>query len=202
MKNSRTLIVVAAVAILLVGTVLAIQIRDRQASFRGSEITPSPVAADFELVQADGSVFHLAERKGRVVLIYFGYTNCPDYCPATLAKYQRIYQRLGDQAAEVDFVMVTADPDRDTPQVTADYVHFVNSAFIGLSGTQDELLPIWQNYFVGQQIVPMEGSELGYSVNHSIRVYVVDKAGDWRMTFPFEMDADDMLHDVELLLAE
>lgn len=203
MKNFRTtLIALASLLTLAVALVLALQIRDRQNSFRGSEITPSPLAADFELIQANGTVFHLAEKRGRVVLIYFGYTNCPDYCPATLAKYQRIYQGLGADTANVDFVMVTADPQRDTPQVTADYVHYVNPAFVGLSGTEDELRPIWQDYYVGQQIVPMENSALGYSVDHSTRVYVVDKAGNWRLTFPFEMDANDMLHDVQLLLAE
>jgi protein SCO1/2 len=201
--KSRTLISIAAGALLLIVAVtLALQIRERQNSFRGSEITPSPAAADFTLTQADGAGFHLAEQQGRVVLLYFGYTNCPDYCPATLAKYQRIYQRLGEQAAGVDFVAVSTDPQRDTPQAMAEYVHYVNPAFTGLSGSEDELRPIWQNYYVGQQIVPMEGSALGYTVNHSTRVYVIDKAGNWRLTFPFEMDADDMLHDVQLLLAE
>jgi protein SCO1/2 len=202
MKIPRIVLILGSLAALAVVAVLAWQIRERQNSFRGSEIVPSPAAADFELTDADGAAFHLAERQGRVVLIYFGYTNCPDYCPATLAKYQRIYQRLGDQTANVDFVMVSADPQRDTPQVTADYVHYVNPAFIGLSGTEDELRPIWQDYYVGQQIVPLEGSALGYSVDHSTRVYVIDKSGNWRLTFPFELDAADMLHDVQLLLAE
>jgi protein SCO1/2 len=202
MKIPRIVVILSVVAALAVVGTLAWQIREKQNSFRGSEIAPSPLAADFELTNADGTSFHLAEQKGNVVLIYFGYTNCPDYCPATLAKYERIYQRLGEATANVDFVAISTDPDRDSPQVMADYVHYVNPAFVGLSGSEDELRPIWQDYYVGQQIVPIEGSALGYSVDHSTRVYVIDKSGNWRLTFPFEMDAADMLHDVQLLLAE
>ncbi len=203
MKNLRTLLLVGGGLLVLAAIVLlSMQILASSQAFRGSEIEPSPAAFDFEIQRADGSTYHLGAEQGKVVLIYFGYTNCPDYCPATLAKYQNIYQRLGDDAANVDFVFITADPQRDTPQVVADYVERVNSAFIGLSGSEDQLRPIWQAYFVGQQIVPLEGSALGYSVDHSTRVYVIDKHGNLRLTFPFEMDADDMAHDVSLLLAE
>lgn len=203
MKNLRTLLLVAGGVLVLAAIVLlSLQIFANTQNFRGSEIEPSPLAADFELQQANGAAFHLAAHQGKVVLIYFGYTNCPDYCPATLAKYQNIYQRLGDEVANVDFVFISADPQRDTPQVTADYVQHVNPAFIGLSGSEAELRPIWDAYFVGQQIVPLEGSALGYSVDHSTRVYVIDKQGNWRLTFPFELPADEMAHDVSLLLNE
>lgn len=203
MKNLRTLLfVVGGLLVLAAIILLSMQIFASDQAFRGSEIEPSPAAFDFEIQQADGSTFDLSAEQGKVVLIYFGYTNCPDYCPATLAKYQNIYQRLGEDAGIVDFVFISADPQRDTPQVTADYVHHINPAFIGLSGSEEQLRPIWQAYFVGQQIVPLEGSALGYSVDHSTRVYVIDKQGNLRLTFAFEMDADDMAHDVSLLLAE
>jgi protein SCO1/2 len=78
----------------------------------------------------------------------------------------------------------------------------VNPRFIGLSGTTEELQPLWDAYFVGRVIVPMPDSVLEYTVNHSTRVYVIDKQGRLRLTFPFEMKAEDMTHDVRLLLAE
>jgi len=203
MKNLRTLLLVVGGLLVLAAIVLlSIQIFASDQAFRGSQIEPSPAAFDFEIQQANGTTYHLSTEQGKVVLLYFGYTNCPDYCPATLAKYQNIYQHLGDDVADVDFVFVSADPQRDTPQVTADYVHHVNTAFIGLSGTEEQLRPIWQAYFVGQQVVPLEGSALGYAVDHSTRVYVIDKQGNLRLTFSFEMEAVDMAHDVSLLLAE
>jgi protein SCO1/2 len=181
---------------------LSIQIFAGTQRLRGSEIDPSPVAMDFQLQEADGTTFHLAAEQGKVVLLYFGYTNCPDFCPATLAKYQNIYKRLGGAVTNVDFVFVSVDPLRDSPQVVADYVHHANAAFIGLSGSEDELRPIWVGYFVGQQIEQLQDSALGYSVDHSTRVYVIDKKGNLRLTFPFELAAEDMAHDVSLLLAE
>jgi protein SCO1/2 len=203
MKNLKTLLLVAGGLLVLAAIVLlGMQIFASSQAFRGSEIEPSPAAFDFDIQQANGTSYHLSAERGKVVLLYFGYTNCPDYCPATLAKYQNIYQRLGDDVANVDFVFITVDPQRDTPQVLADYVRRVNPAFVGLSGSEEQLRPIWQAYFVGQQIVPLEGSALGYSVDHSTRVYVIDKFGNLRLTFPFEMEADDMAHDVSLLLAE
>lgn len=196
------LFVVGGLLVLAAIILLSMQIFAGTQAFRGFEIDPSPAAFDFEIQKADGSLYHLSSEQGKVVLVYFGYTNCPDYCPATLAKYQNIFQRLGDDVVNVDFVFITADPQRDTPQVIADYVQRVNPAFIGLSGSEDQLRPIWQAYYVGQQIVPLQGSALGYSVDHSTRVYVIDKQGNLRLTFPFEMEADDMAHDVGLLLAE
>lgn len=204
MKNLRTLLfIVGGLLVLAAIILLSMQIFASDQAFRGSGIEPSPAAFDFEIQQADGQTYRLSAQQGKVVLLYFGYTNCPDYCPATLAKYQSIYQRLGEDAENVDFVFISADPQRDTPpQVIADYVDHVNPAFIGLSGSEEQLRPIWQAYFVGQQIVPLEGSAPGYSVDHSTRVYVIDKQGHLRLTFPFEMEADDMAHDVSLLLAE
>jgi protein SCO1/2 len=202
MKDKRVLKIGAGLLGMLVLAVLAFEIWTEQQTLRGSEITPSPQAGEIVLQQADGVAFDLAAHQGRVVLIYFGYTNCPDFCPGTLAKFQQVYERLEGQAADVDFVFISADPQRDTPEVAASYAQYVNPAFIGLSGSEDVLRPIWDAYYVGQQIVPMEGSAIGYTVNHSTRVYVIDKLGRLRLTFPFEMKAEDMTHDVRLLLAE
>lgn len=203
MKPTRSLILAGLAAIaLVVLAVLAWQIWQKQNTFRGSEITPSPPAAAIELQRADGSPFSLRAQQGRVVLVYFGFTNCPDFCPGTLAKFQQVQRRLGDLAAEVDFVFVTTDPQRDTPEAAAAYAEYYGPAFIGLSGSEDELRPIWEGYYVGRLIVPMPESALGYTVNHSTRVYVVDTHGNLRLTFPFEMKADDMAHDVRLLLKE
>lgn len=200
-KYAPLLIVIGLLAVAaLVFAVL--EIAEQQRAFRGSEIEPATQAAPLSLVRLDGSPYDLAQQRGRVVVLYFGYTHCPDYCPGTLAKFNQIATRLGDEADQVDFVFVTADPERDTPQVADEYARHFNPAFIGLSGSEDTLQPIWQAYFVGRQIVPMPQSAIAYAVNHSTRAYVIDKNGNLRLTFPFEMQVVDMTHDLQLLLAE
>lgn len=203
MKNIRVLFI--AVGVLLVGAsvfLLGLRAFETQQNFRGSAIgTPAPQAMDFELQQPDGTSFRLSEQRGHVVLIYLGYTNCPDFCPATLAKFQQVAERLEEKAANVEFVFITVDPDRDTPEVIAAYVDRFNADFIGLTGSALELERVWNGYGAGRFIEEVD-SQLGYVVSHSTRVWVIDKNGLLRVTFPFEMTAADMAHDVELLLAE
>jgi protein SCO1/2 len=202
MRNTRTLLFVSGGLLVTAAVVLlSMQIFAGTQRLRGSEIDPAPVAMDFQLQNENGSVFHLADEQGKVVLLFFMYTHCPDECPATLGKLQNVSQRLGDEADRIDFVFITADPQRDTPQVMADYVHQVNPTFIGLSGSEEELRPIWEGYFVGQFIPPHEGTQ-DYAVEHSLRIYVIDKQGRFRLTFPNELAAEDMAHDVSQLLTE
>lgn len=202
MKNIRVLLIAAGV--LLVGVsvfFLGLQVFESQQNFRGSAIgTPAPQALDFELQRPDGTTFRLSEQQGNVVLIYLGYTNCPDFCPATLAKFQQVAERLEDDTY-VRFVFITVDPDRDTPNAIAAYMDRFDPSFIGLTGAPEELERVWNGYGAGRFIEEVD-SELGYVVSHSTRVWVIDKNGLLRVTFPFEMTAADMTHDVELLLAE
>lgn len=202
MKNKRILATTLGLLAVAALGVTAFQIWEQQNTFRGSEITPAQAATPIQLQRLDGSTYDLAAQRGRVVVLYFGFTNCPDFCPGTLAKFQQVVARMGETASQVDFVFVTADPDRDTPEVADQYARHFNPAFIGLSGSEEELTPIWQGYYVGRLIVPMPDSVLGYTVQHSTRSYVIDKQGNLRLTFPFEMQAADMAHDLRLLLAE
>lgn len=202
MKNKRILATALGLVALVALGVTAFQIWEKQNAFRGSEIAPAQAAAPIRLQRLDGSVYDLAAQRGRVAVLYFGFTHCPDYCPGTLAKFQQVVTRMGEAASQVDFVFITADPERDTPAVADEYARHFNPAFIGLSGTEDELTPIWQAYYVGRLIVPMPESVLAYTVQHSTRSYVIDKQGNLRLTFPFEMQAADMAHDLQLLLAE
>ncbi|MCW5874213.1 MAG: SCO family protein [Anaerolineales bacterium] len=200
--NKRLVMFVVGAVLLTAVVGCALEISKKQLAFRGSEIDPPMPAAPIRLQRLDGKLYDLAEQNGRVVVLYFGYTYCPDYCPGTLAKLQVVFDRLGEQAADVDVVLVTTDPDRDTAEVVDEYARHFNPTFIGLSGSEEALNPIWLDYFVGRQIVPMPESALGYTVNHSTRAYVIDKDGNLRLTFPFELQANDILHDLLLLLAE
>ncbi len=203
MKNLRTVLIASGILLLVVSVFfLGLNAYQGQQQFRGSAIgTPAPQALDFTLQRPDGTDFQLSQETGKVVLIYLGYTNCPDYCPATLGKFKQVAEELKDQAANVDFVFITVDPDRDTPEVLGQYMDRFNSDFIGLTGSADDLQKVWTGYGAGVYKEDVN-SDLGYVVAHSTRVWVIDKQGLLRITFPFEMTADDIAHDVSLLLAE
>ena len=204
MKNLRVLLIAGGALLMGVSVFfLGLHAFNDQQQFIGSVIgTPAPQALDFELQQPDGTPFHLAAQRGKVVLIYLGYTNCPDFCPATLGKYRQIREQLGEEAADVVFVFITVDPDRDTPELIGDYMRRFDQGFIGLTGSLDELQKVWKGYGVGTPYRQDVDSEVGYVVMHSTRVWVIDKEGNLRITFPFEMNAADMAHDVQLLLDE
>jgi len=174
----------------------------KPASFLGTAYgEPYPPAPAFELAQMDGSSFQLSEMRGRIVLLFFGYTSCPDVCPTTLGELNQAMKQLGDDADRIQVVFITVDPERDTPERIQEYVDHFNPGFIGLSGTEEELTPIWSNYGVYREIV--EGtSALGYLVNHTARVTLIDSEGNLRISFSFEMPVDDIVHDIKLILKE
>jgi protein SCO1/2 len=169
--------------------------------YRGSLIDPPVPAADFTLTDQNGQAFRLSDQRGKVDLIFFGYTNCPDVCPITLTTYARIRARLGQQADNVHFIFITVDPERDTvEQIRTHLAHF-DPAIIGLTGSRTELEPVWKDYGVFQS--QHEATDLEhYDVDHSSRIYAVDAQGNWRMTYPAEMEWQAIASDVQHLLNE
>lgn len=200
----RKTLMVGIGSFLLIGIVAAWTILfGRPASFRGTTYAePYPPASDFVLTRADGTSFQLSEMRGKVVLLFFGYTSCPDVCPTTLAELNQTMGKLDENDADrVQVVFVTVDPGRDTPERAQEYVNHFNPGFIGLSGTEEELTTVWGDYGVFREIV--EGtSALGYLVNHTARVTLIDTDGNLRISFSFEMPVDDIVHDLKLILKE
>lgn len=170
-------------------------------TFQGSLIDPPISAADFELIDQNGHPFRLSDQEGKVVLIFFGYTNCPDVCPITLTDFKRIKAELGDQAEEIRFLFITVDPERDTVERIQNYLPSYDPAFIGLTGEREKLEMTWKSYGV-YQAKQETGSAAGYLVDHTSRIYVVDKNGNWRLTYPFEMDRQAVIADLGHLLKE
>jgi protein SCO1/2 len=194
--NSKHFTIFFIAVLLGVGIIFAAWLTlQRPYTYNGSLLDPPLPAPDFSLRRANGEVFSLAERRGRFVLLFFGYTSCPDVCPTTLADFKHIFDRLGEQADSLDFVMVTVDPERDTLQKIQDYVSLFNPRFIGLSGDLDEVKSVWDAYgvFVEKEDT---GSATGYLVSHTARVYVVDPHGNIPLTFPFGMEASAMAEDL------
>jgi protein SCO1/2 len=187
----------AIIALLLVTAAVTLT---RPYTFHGSIIQGDYQAPDFNLNDGKGGQFQLAQQRGKVILVFFGFTNCPDVCPTTMADFEQIHQRLGKDAEKVDFVFITVDPDRDTPQVTAQYAARFDPAFYGLSGTEQQLDPVWKAYGVYRQLDKQSPTDTSYNVEHSSQVYAVDPSGNLRLTFVYGTPVDDMLQDVRHLL--
>lgn len=200
MNTKSILIFIAVIAVGILGLFLLTQISDNFYTYQGSVIDPPMEAFDFSLAY-DGGEFQLSEQAGKVVLMFFGYTNCPDFCPTTLAEFNQVYNALGEYQNDVVFVYITVDPDRDTPEKMLEYARAFNPAFIGLSGTPDELDPIHEAYYVYYEISDAESAS-GYLVDHSTRTIVIDQFGNFRMTFPYGIGDEAMVDDLIHLLKE
>lgn len=135
------------------------------------------------------------------MLLFFGYTNCPDVCPTTLSDFLAVWDRLGDRANEVAFVFVTVDPVRDTPARLAEYLDFFDPAFIGLTGTDSQIETVKQGYGVHSRIQDLPSS-LGYLVDHTLGMFVIDPDGNDRLTYPYGTDPTLAAADVAHLLGE
>ncbi|GAB4423439.1 MAG: SCO family protein [Anaerolineales bacterium] len=174
----------------------------RPAQLRGGVLNPALPAENFTLTRHDGSQFELAQYRGKIVLLFFGYTSCPDVCPATMAELRQAISELDEEdAAQVQVVFVAVDPDRDTPERIQEYVGHFHPDFIGLSGSLDELQTVWNAYGVYREVEESD-SALGYLVSHTARVYLIDKAGNLRLAYAFGTPPDDIAHDLKILVQE
>ncbi|GEM_PF-453411 len=168
--------------------------------FRGMEVFDAPVADDFALTDQRGQSFSLADQRGRVVLLYFGYIHCPDMCPATLSIWTDLKEQLGDDAAKVSFVFVTVDPSRDTPERLQGLLSVFGDHIIGLTGSRAELDPVYEAFDVHREQVPVGESAEAYLMDHGLDTLLIDRRGRPRVRFRFGTAAEDMVDDVRWLL--
>ena len=173
----------------------------RPYELHGSEITTEVQAPAVNLTRADGSPFRISALKGKIVLLFFGFTSCPDVCPTTLADFKRVKADLGEKADQLAFIFITVDPQRDTPEGAQAYVAGFDPQFIGLSGSETELEPVWQGYGVYRKVTE-SGSAASYEVDHSSRVYLVDSTNRLRVTYPYGTPVEDLTADIRFLLKE
>jgi protein SCO1 len=203
LKNmDRKTLLVGFISIVVVGLVaLGVYLFAPDATMRGTVYAePYPPAPEIELARADGNSFRLSEMRGKIVLLFFGYTSCPDFCPTTMAELKTALEQLGpDMAKDVEVVFITVDPERDTPKRVQEYVDHFNKDFIGLSGAEPQLQKTWNDYGIFRQIV--EGtSAAGYLVDHTARVTLIDQDGNLRVSYGFDTPVEDIVHDLKLLL--
>lgn len=188
--NRRLLLMGGGIVILLI-TVAIVLFLTSKPSFRGAVISPPWPAPEIKLTDHNGQSFTMSSQRGKVVLLYFGYVNCPNECPLTMAHLKLAIESLGNQAKDVQVVMVSTDPARDTPQALKDFMGHFNPSFLGLTGTLGELQKAWMDYGVTVE----EGGE-----THSTYLYVIDPSGNVRETFLPDAEPNQIASDVSLLL--
>ena len=199
--NIRKALLLGIAILAGIGIVYVTMTYARPYTYQGSLIDPPAPAPDFELLDQNGQPYRLSDQEGKVVLVFFGYTHCPDVCPVTLTDFKRIKARLGDQSQEVAFLFITADPERDTPEQLKRYLSNFDSDFVGLTQKRSLLEPVWSDYGVFQAKVET-GDPDNYLVDHSARTYTIDKNGDLRLTYLFGTSSEVIAEDVVHLLDE
>ena len=142
----------------------------------GGNAAAATIRPELRLTRSDGSVFDLADQRGSVVLLFFGYTHCPDVCPTTLVDFAGVRRRLGPRAERVRFVFVTVDPGRDTPQRAMSYARQFDSTFIGLSGDSTTLAAVQRSFRVASWVA--RDSLGNIEVAHSATIFLVDRRGE------------------------
>ena len=169
--------------------------------FAGTLLADPEPAPAFALTDVAGNLVAPGDFEDQIVLLYFGYTFCPDVCPTTMADLARVQREVDDDGDEVQVIMITVDPGRDTAAVVHDYATSFHSDFVGLSGTEAEIAAAaaaWGVYYQKQQGT----AATGYLVDHTARVFLIDKAGRYRLTYPFGTAPEAIAADIEILLDE
>lgn len=200
----RRILLVGLLSFLLVGVVaLGVFLFSKPDGFRGTMYAePYPLAPEIELTRDNGAHFRLREMRGDAVLLFFGYTSCPDICPTTMAELKQALEQLDEEDSKRARVLfITVDPERDTPERVQEYVNHFNPDFIGLSGTEAELAEVWKDYGVFREIV-QGSSAAGYLVDHTARVTLIDQEGNLRLSYAFDTPVDNLVHDLKLLLRQ
>jgi protein SCO1/2 len=149
---------------------------------------PSSVGGPFELVNQNGKTVTDADYRGKPLLVFFGFTHCPDICPTTLFEVSEIFNRLGKDAEKVQAIFVTVDPERDTPEKLKLYLSSFHPQISALSGSAAQVDAIKKAYFVYAKRVPLEGGS--YTMDHTSIVYLMDKQGKFIAPFNLKRDAD------------
>ena len=172
----------------------------RPHTFHGTVIQSPETSYDFTLTGGNGDV-SLSDFRGKLVLIYFGYTFCPDICPATLGNVNQALKQIGAKAEDIQLIMISLDPQRDTPEKLEQYVAHFNPTFIGITGTQEQVDTVTSLYGIFYE--KKEGSEAtSYLIDHTATLMVIDREGYLKLVFPFGVTADEIADDLKYMLRQ
>lgn len=198
MKPSRfRRVTLALLAVVALASLAGCQ-REPQPEWRLNDVSGHLPDLDFRLVDDHGKAVTGADYKGKVAVLYFGYTHCPDVCPLTLTQLHVVLGRLGPAAEKVRILFVSVDPQRDTPSVMHDYVNAFDPRAVGLSGPDPELEKLAKRYRSAFTREPPRGDG-SYEVSHSSAIYIFDGQGKARLLATPSASQDDIVHDLTLL---
>jgi protein SCO1/2 len=169
--------------------------------YKGSVLEPAAPLPDFELMAATGQPFHLSDVKGDIVLIYFGYTYCPDVCPLTMADVRQALSGL-EGRERVHVIFISVDPERDTPEVLSRYLAAFDPSFIGLTDDFEQVKEVMKPYGAFAEKETVTDSTVGYLVSHSARLYLVTPEQDLLLMYPFGFAVEDLRSDLAYLLSQ
>ncbi len=168
-------------------------------TYHGTLIQSPEPDRNFILTGSGGEAVSLHDFRGKAVLLYFGYTFCPDVCPATMVELARATEMLGEDADKIQVIMISVDPERDTPEKLAEYVTHFDPTFLGITGTEDEVAAVATQYGIFYE--KHEGTVAsGYLIDHTASVVVVDPDGYLRLVYPFGTPAEDIAEDLSHLV--
>lgn len=169
-------------------------------AFLATDITGAAFARDFRLTDHNGRTRTLADFRGKVVAIFFGYIHCPDVCPTTLSDFAAALQQLGTQADRVQVIFVTVDPERDTPALLREFVPAFNPGFLGMYADPETLRQLAKEFKVVYQKTSVKATD-DYLIDHSAGTYVYDPKGNLRLLMPYGSSPDTIAQDLRTLLA-
>jgi protein SCO1/2 len=169
-----------------------------EASLKAGVFEPARPAPDFSLSGSDGGELKLSRYRGKVVILVFGFTSCPDVCPTTLAALAGARKKLGAAGDELQVVYVTVDPERDSAERLREYLRTFDASFVGGTGSAEALAAVRKEYGIAAERVTSAGS---YAFNHSSYTYLIDREGKLCGLMPYGHSSDDYAHDVRILLA-
>jgi len=171
---------------------------DTTPDFRGSDISGTGLGQGLALTDHNGTPRTLTDYAGRVVVVFFGFTQCPDICPTSLAEMAQVVRELGTDADRVQVLFITVDPERDTPDVLRQYVTAFDARFVGLTGTPAEIRTAAGLFKVSYAKVPREGGD--YTMDHTAAFFLLDARGQARVLTRANLGVAALVHDVRLLL--
>lgn len=201
MNNKRPAFVSLCLLLLLTSVLLAACSKPYE--FVGTVIEPPRPAPAVEGVNWDGTPFTFQEMQGKVTLIFFGYTTCPDICPTTLADFKRLKGLLDEsEQQEVAFLMVSVDPERDTVERMAQFIPAFDSSFYGVRFEEELLAEVKQHYNIFAEKAEGDTSQAGYLIDHTASTLVLNRDADYQLVFSYGTDINTILPDIRQLLKE
>jgi protein SCO1/2 len=166
-------------------------------ALKAGVFNPARAAPDFSVRGSDGAALTLSHYRGKVVVLGFGYTHCPNVCPATLAVLAQAHRQLGALGSQVQIIYLTVDPERDSPERLKQFLAAFDPTFVGGTGSAAQMAAVRTSYGVTAEKV---GTGRDYGVAHSSFIYLITREGKLRALMPFGHKADDYVHDISMLL--